>query len=63
MPDGAGKGPDRRSGDNAKDYRKNLTDVKGMDKGPDIEKKFEESFMGKTAEEKEPIINGKHFIG
>lgn len=58
----AGKGPGRREGDDGKKYRKNFVNIKGMNSGPDIERDFEEKFMGKTAEEKGEAPSGKYFM-
>jgi hypothetical protein len=59
----AGKGPGRRKGDDAKGYRKNLPEIKGFEKSPDIDKEFEEKFMGKEASaEAEEIPSGKYFM-
>ena len=57
----AGKTDKRRSGDDAALYRENLVNIAGMDNGPDIDKKFKEKFMGKTASEEEPV-SGKYFM-
>jgi len=59
---GAGKGPGRRKGSNDKSYRENITKIKGMNNGPDIDRDFEKAFMGKTAAEKEDCLSGKYFI-
>ena len=57
----AGKTDKRRTGDDARAYRDNLTDIEGMGNGPDIDKKFEEKFMGKIASEEKPV-SGKYFM-
>ena len=57
----AGKGDARRAGDDAAAYRKNLTEIKGFESSPDIERRFEMTFMNKEALENDR--SGKYFIG
>jgi len=58
----AGKGPGRRKGSVDKKYREGYSMIKGFDHSKDIDKNFEEKFMGKEASETR-IPTGKYFMG